>query len=524
MRATLLDARSGPFTNLFSAASFDTPGAPVVVRTNILTNPAPISTSSWSATGSTISYAAGEITVTTSGATANEGVIVNTPTDATARPNVSGGIWVQAPAGTLLYVQTRANGNAAGAVTTNFTATGAYQYVKAENASSATGAAAHLLMVRTQTVQVVTFKVKQAAIELSPIVGAYFDGATQPVIATNLARNPNANTAGSGFNNNNAAIWTSTRNVPVPAPHPQGIATCTSSMVASGQSSILILSVYNIDALVNTGPARTVGAWFYASASGYQARILSNTPVDLIANTWTWVTGQVAAGAYSSASIGKITGSAGASDIGYITGVTVFEGTTAPSYTIGGGASLPPGFASAWTGTAYQSSTIMWDSDFTPRWTGAANASTSELRGDSIPGASMSSCVAVRSTRWAKDGTYSMRLIANGPTANSYVYFNKTGPVTGVATVHLEAPLTEPVAPYSRALRINGGTVPQAQAPNLPGDYDLRVYQPDPSVNAAMIFGHGGRAGTSDVWWDAAGLFYGQYYGPWIPAGTSYPA
>ncbi|WP_295035735.1 hypothetical protein [uncultured Microbacterium sp.] len=346
MRAAVLDVRSGPFTNGFPNGSFETAGAAVVVRTNNLTNPAPASTSSWSATGSTIGYAAGEITVTTSGVTANEGVITNTPTDATARPNVSGGIWVQAPAGTLLYVQTRANGNAAAAVTTNFTATGAYQFVKAENASSATGAAAHLLMVRTQTAQVVTFKVKQAVLELSSIVGPYFDGGLQ----------------------------------------------------------------------------------------------------------------------------------------------------------------LSP------------------DVDFTTRWTGTANASTSELRGIALPaGFSQANCIAVRSSRWAKNGLYSMRLIPTATTSSSYVYFGYSSPATAIATCHLEAPLAGPMAPYARALRLNGGTVPQAQAPNLAGDFELRVFQPAPLVGSALIFGCGGVAGSGDVWWDVAGVFPGNYYGPWVPTGTAYP-
>ncbi|WP_336628452.1 MULTISPECIES: hypothetical protein [unclassified Microbacterium] len=505
-------------TNLLADPSFENAGPAVVVRTNILTNPAPASVSSWaSQLAATIAYAAGEVTVTCSGTTANEGVVTNAVNDTTARPNVSGGMWVSAPAGTSLYIQARANGSTTGSAQTNFTATGTWQWVKAENASSSTSGA-HVLMVRTLTTQAVVFKVKQAIMELSPVVGSYFDGATQPVLATNLALNPNANAAGPGFNNNNGAIWTSTRNAPVPAAHPQGITTCASSTVAPGQTSTLVLSLYNIDALTNTGPARAIGAWFYVTADGYQARILSNAPVALAANTWTWITGQVAANAYASAAVEKITGNAGASDIGYITGVTAYAGSTAPTRTLAGGVTPPPGFASAWTGTGNASPTILWDADFTIRWTATANASTSELRGTSIPGLSMSGCVAIRSARWAKYGTYSMRLIATGPLANTYVYFNKTGAVTGVAVAHLEAPLAEPLAAYSRALRINGGTTPQAQAPNVAGDTELRVYQPDTSASAAVIFGHGGRAGTADVWWDAATIVAGNYSGPALPA------
>lgn len=334
------------YTNLFSNPSFEVGGPVTVVRRNLLTNPAPASASSWSATGSSINYAAGEITVTTSGATANEGVIANTSTDATAQPNVSGGIWVQAPAGTPLYVQTRANGNATGAVTTNFVATGVYQFVKAENASSATGAAAHLLMVRTQTAQVVTFKVKQAILDLAPVVGPYFDG-------------------------------------------------------------------------------------------GFQ---------------------------------------------------------------------LNP------------------DVDFSTRWMGTANASASELTGISIPGLSQANCIAVRSSRWAKHGSYSMRLIPTTVLSTSYVYFGYSAPATVIATCHLEAPLTGPMAPYARAVRLDGGAVPQVQAPNLAGDFDLRVFQPASVTSGALIFGCGGIIGSGDVWWDAAGVFAGEYSGPWTAGSLEWPA
>lgn len=180
MRIQVEDQRFQPVTNLLTNPGFEAAGSTVTVRTNLLTNPAPGSATGWNPyTNTTISYASGEITVTTAGVGAAEGVQTFTAADATARPNVSGGIWVNAPAGTLLWVGVYANGQSAGSARTNFTATGSYQYVTASNASSAVGGPGHTIMVHTQATTAVTFKVKQAVVELSSVAGPYFDGGYQ---------------------------------------------------------------------------------------------------------------------------------------------------------------------------------------------------------------------------------------------------------------------------------------------------------------------------------------------------------
>lgn len=165
-------------TNSVTTPSFESGSGTVEVRRNHVTNPAPTSTTGWLGLSSaSISYVAGEIQVTAPGAIANEGVQATTA----SRPSsvASGGIWVKAPVGADLYVQTRANGSTAGAPQTNFIGTGDWQYVTAVNATSAiTGP--HVIMVRTRVVQAITFSVRQAIIEEQTFVGSYFDGGVSP--------------------------------------------------------------------------------------------------------------------------------------------------------------------------------------------------------------------------------------------------------------------------------------------------------------------------------------------------------
>lgn len=146
-----------------------------VSSTNLVPNPVPASTTGWSAlTGATISLLGGTIQVATPGVSANEGVQVLTA----SRPphSISGGIMVNAPAGASLYLQARPNSSATGAVQTNFTGTGGWQFVKAEATGTPAAASGHVVMVRTASTQAITFSVRQAIIEEAVTLSPYFDG------------------------------------------------------------------------------------------------------------------------------------------------------------------------------------------------------------------------------------------------------------------------------------------------------------------------------------------------------------
>lgn len=161
-------------------------------------------------------------------------------------------------------------------------------------------------------------------------------------VRRNLAFNPRMAPGGTGVaSNNNGAIWTMTKYISLPSPTPDGITTGIKGQVTSGASSRSILSAYNLDGLSNTsGVTRSIGAWVWASSDGYGIGLgagfqsMSNwTP--LPAQTWTWVTSGSSpylGTAYSSAQVSKLASDAlaGADDVVYITGVTVFEGSVPP--------------------------------------------------------------------------------------------------------------------------------------------------------------------------------------------------
>lgn len=187
----------------------------------------------------------------------------------------------------------------------------------------------------------------------------------------NLALNPKADPAGPGFSSNNGALWTLTKEKTGGSSNPQGILSRAKAQIVPGTVTPTLLSAYNIDALANTGtPERTVGAWFYVTASGYQAQIGDSSMVALPRDTWVWLTGKILAGNWAFAFVHKISGNAADADIAYITGVTAVTSGT-PLAAIAGDTVYP--------------STAAPDPDLTRSWVGTANASESVLSAPRIP-------------------------------------------------------------------------------------------------------------------------------------------
>ena len=92
------------------------------------------------------------------------------------------------------------------------------------------------------------------------------------------------------------------------------------------------------------------------------------------------------------------------------------------------------------------------DGDLTPGAVGVQSI----LTGIRVAGVSASNCVAIRSTRWAKQGRYSMRLIPTGTSQDSYAHVTVPESArangTALATVHLEAPITGPASTRARRM------------------------------------------------------------------------
>jgi prepilin-type N-terminal cleavage/methylation domain-containing protein len=188
-------------------------------------------------------------------------------------------------------------------------------------------------------------------------IGSYLDifyvsGASNAPSITNLSTNPkNANGL---WSNTNGAVWTTS--AATITGHPSSITTAVRSQIQSGQTNASVLSVYNIDGMGNSTATRSVGAWAFVDAVGYEAYFTGTDPAQtthlpLTQNTWTYVKSTAALSGYLNFYISKASGNASSADTAYATGSITVGGTQAYDYNDG--------------------SSPEWS------WSGAANASTS---------------------------------------------------------------------------------------------------------------------------------------------------
>lgn len=262
-------------------------------------------------------------------------------------------------------------------------------------------------------------------------------GTPNTTIRTNLSTNPNG-VGAVGFNTNNGAYWSVTRNVAITG-HPQGITTAVKhAMVAGHPATNTVMSAYNLDSLGTSNPARYIGAWVYASGPGYQAYWLHDTiskAIPLTAGTWTFVPSlsQVAANTYSGFYVSKISGNVtDDTEYAYITGVTADS-----TFRV---------FESVWGGRAATA-------DYSYAWSGATDASTSIQKGTLVTGASGITSIVSKATDKFHSGTASTRVITNGAgSAEGWA----TSLVSGSA--HANTPVTASIwvwAPVGAALYLD---------------------------------------------------------------------
>lgn len=234
----------------------------------------------------------------------------------------------------------------------------------------------------------------------------------------------------------------------------------------------------------------------YSSGSGYVDKVVTYTGT----GAWQYVKAEGGTVGASSNPYTVIRTKTAAAITFYVDDVLIEMSPTAGSYFDGGFQSAP-------------------DVDFSTRWTGTANASASELYGVGVAGLTVANAVAVRSTRWKKQGAYSVRVIATHPTNRSYVEFAGTpapaGAVTGIATVYTEAPI--PVgASRARALGLghNAGNANINTGNKLEaGEVELRLPATMGVPGRFLLFSDT-KQGDPDVWWDLATLIAGTYTGP----------
>lgn len=159
------------------------------------------------------------------------------------------------------------------------------------------------------------------------------------------------------------------------------------------------------------------------------------------------------------------------------------------------------------------------DSDLLPSWTGATGASASILTGKTVPTISATNAVTIQSSKWAKYGSKSVRIIPTGASGPSYAVLS-IGANTGIRGTFLLSLHRDTAQPDRSAF--NGvaywNPVPQPQSTKWlgSGDNDIRVYgDPGPS-GSTIILRHDGIVGDPDLYVDGfmqvVGNYTGQYH------------
>lgn len=505
-----------------------------VLRTNVIRDPAPTAATLWDAVGgSTRTYASGEITVVCPGSAANEGISTYSAA-ATSIDVASGGMWVNAPAGAALYIETRANSQSVGAARVNFTATGGWQYVTAPGATSAVSGGVHLVMVRTQAATPVTFKVKQAIVQIGSTVGSYFDGSsTQPGYAYSWtgAANGSASTEidadlstrWTGTADNSTSELTGTSPAGVTAADVSRGSIRSSRWTAQGAYSARVLAFgTNNDTFTEVSIPVTAGQVYTIVATARLEAPLTGT-LNARART-IFTTGSL--GVTQSASFPNAAG------VYEVRHTVTASGTGGGLFRFYNGASAGGGdvwydlvtiVAGAYSGPAFTGDTASIDPDLTNVWTGAANASTSAQRGVGVGSYSGTSTYVIQSATAALDGIKSARIIPTGATSDTSLRATISGLSVGetytlIGYVTLFSPITAS-SPLSLGVWVGGATTPSisyiTSATNAPGTYEVRATFVAGAASHEIRFYNGSSIATDNVYWDKVALIAGAYLGPW---------
>lgn len=163
--------------------------------------------------------------------------------------------------------------------------------------------------------------------------------------------------------------------------------------------------------------------------------------------------------------------------------------------------------------------------DYTYRWTGTANDSTSELRATPPLKIGWLNAIPATSTDWSSSGTKSVKVSPSGASTDSFAYLTipplengKTYTIT--ATMRMTAPQTGTIDTRARRIDVfhsNGYTL-GPQAPNVAGvskvSCTFTVTDKNAYTNARLY--NGASVGNGDVWYDDIMLVEGNYTGDFI--------
>ena len=180
-----------------------------------------------------------------------------------------------------------------------------------------------------------------------------------PIIQTNLATNPKALAAGTGWISNNGAYWTVAKGTAI-ADHPLGLSTAAKSTVVS--ESTTVLSMYGIDGYYNNTISRGFGCWVWIPKDGDVSCYLTDDQVGtkkittVPAETWTWV--ESLAPGTGIIVIVAICADGTTGDIAYATGCNTCVDSVPTSY-FDGDTTDANGYYYSWTGTSGLSTSVI---------------------------------------------------------------------------------------------------------------------------------------------------------------------
>lgn len=186
------------------------------------------------------------------------------------------------------------------------------------------------------------------------------------------------------------------------------------------------------------------------------------------------------------------------------------------------------------------STTAVEDNDLIVQWLGTPNQSGSRMVADTVatvtPGGAAGT-YAFRSQRWARSGSYSLRLYSNlgglpsaviGTPGEMNFGLEPGEEYTLLSTLHLDGVQSAPDALARRmVVHLTAGgvdsTIQSAAAPNAAGDHDLALTFTLPADTTAVHVQLVGGDAATESWWDDALLTAGEYTGPYFDGSSEWP-
>lgn len=336
----------------------------------------------------------------------------------------------------------------------------------------------------------------------------------------NAAINPLQTATGGGVTSNDGTKYLVSRGQTLPVPTPDGITVgARVTPAASNDLPVGVLaSTYNIDGLLNTAAARSLGTWARTNRDGYEAWFSNSSKVALPANTWVWVNSAPLGGlanTHISFQVQRTGSPTLTTDELWLSGTTCHLDSRIPTEAIWPGMPpIDPQVTAAWAGTANQSATILTGKKANK----INNISDSWVRG-------------FMSSEWASEGVSSIRVRPAGTAAvvaNSAIgmfvdllpYVALGEEFTVMVKVRKTGPAVVNPGLYGAVDIYDGAYKAQATTPNVEGIHPVRFTFTRTTGTLQLRLVHGQPHNMApDIFFDDLAIVIGDYRGPFFWGG-----